>query len=369
MDYIIEHLSRVKLALMMGKGGVGKTSMSAGLAELAAESGIKTLVITVDPAGRLNDWYSQKLGHDPTVINQNLDAIMIDHKLALDELVGSYTKDPRKLEEIRQSPLYDIVGRGLPGLPESMAVWKIKQLLDRSEKGELPYRLIVVDLPPKGQGEHFLNLSDTIQRALDTVSISQLHMQLYDFTKMVGSAARNIVNTISGKKHEEPFYLTNFIKEIRRVTTEVEKAFKDPAVTIFNIVLHAEKPVITESLELLKSVRALGIPIGFFVWNRVEAGLGPEARAELAELEAKGGLGKLMRKAESARGEKLVEAMLGQARYRELLHREQIDRIKTARKNVAGVPFFMVPEFPQSDDLPSNRPAFKKYLAERRLPL
>ncbi len=262
-----------------------------------------------------------------------------------------------------------ILGAAVVALAAACGGGSKPQLLDASGRGELPYKLLIVDLPPKGQGEHFLNLSDTIQRALDTVSISQLHMQLYDFSKMVGSAARNVFNAIAGKKHEheEPFYITKFIQEIRRVTTEIEAAFKDPAVTIFNIVLHAEKPVITESLELLKSVRALGIPVGFFVWNRVEPGLGSEARAELAALETDGGLRKLIGKAGDLKAEKLVAAMLESARYREKLHREQMDRIRAVREKADAIPFFMVPEFPQSDDLPANRPAFKKHLAGRRL--
>jgi arsenite-transporting ATPase len=368
MEYIIDHLSKVRLALVMGKGGVGKTSMSAGLAELASEQKIKTLVVTVDPAGRLNDWYSQKLGHHPTHIAENLDALMIDHKAALDELVESYTKDPKMMEQIRKSPLYDIVGRGLPGLPESMAVWKIKQLLDKSSRGELPYKLLIVDLPPKGQGEHFLNLSDTIQRALDTVSISQLHMQLHDFSKMVGSAAKNLFNTLSGKKErEEPFYITNFVKELKRNANEIETVFKDPALTIFNIVLHAEKPVINESLELLKAVKALGINIGFFIFNRVEPGLGPDAREQLERLEEKGMLGKLINKAQDLMAEKLLESLLVQARYREKLHKEQMERIHALREKTGEVPFFLVPEFPQNDDLPANRPAFKDHLSKKRI--
>ncbi len=368
MNLIIEHLSGVRLALVMGKGGVGKTSMSAGLAELASGSGIKTLVATVDPACRLNDWYSQKLGPRPVRINDALDAIMIDHKVALDELIDSYTKDPQLRKQIQESPLYDIVGRGLPGLPESMAVWKIKKLLDASAKGELPYKLIIVDLPPKGQGEHFLNLSDTIQRALDTVSISQLHMQIYDFSKMVGSAAKNLFNTLSGSKEREtPFYITNFVKELKRNADEIETVFKNPSMTIFNIVLHAEKPVINESLELLKTVRGLGIKVGFFIFNRVEPGLGEEARSELSTLEEKGKLDRLIDRVSDLKAGKLFETMLNQARYREKLHDEQMERIRALKAKIPEIPFFVVPEFPQSDDLPSNRVSFMNHLSKERI--
>ena len=50
---MIDLLKRHKIVICAGTGGVGKTTMSASLGVLAAQNGLRTLVLTIDPAHRL----------------------------------------------------------------------------------------------------------------------------------------------------------------------------------------------------------------------------------------------------------------------------------------------------------------------------
>ena len=68
-----------------GKGGVGKTTVSAATALWLAGEGKKTLVISTDPAHSLSDSLDKNLGHDPTPIGENLWAAEIDPEVAMQD--------------------------------------------------------------------------------------------------------------------------------------------------------------------------------------------------------------------------------------------------------------------------------------------
>jgi arsenite/tail-anchored protein-transporting ATPase len=89
-----------KFYFFSGKGGVGKTTMSAGSAVYFAGLGKKTLIITTDPASNLADVFEQKIGHQITAIKNvaNLFAMEIDPDIATQEY-----------KEKTLSPLRDLI--------------------------------------------------------------------------------------------------------------------------------------------------------------------------------------------------------------------------------------------------------------------
>ena len=68
-----------------GKGGVGKTTVSAATALWLAGEGKKTLVISTDPAHSLSDSLERELGHEPRPIGENLWAAEIDPEVAMQD--------------------------------------------------------------------------------------------------------------------------------------------------------------------------------------------------------------------------------------------------------------------------------------------
>ena len=68
----------MRIILYSGKGGVGKTSLSAATAIRAARRGHRTLVVSTDSAHSLADALDQKVGGDPTPIVPKLDAVELD---------------------------------------------------------------------------------------------------------------------------------------------------------------------------------------------------------------------------------------------------------------------------------------------------
>src|SRR3990172_6132758 len=78
----------MRVLLITGKGGVGKTTVSAATAIRAADLGYRTLVMSTDPAHSLGDAFLVKLGDTPTPVVDNLHAQQIDAQARLEESWG-----------------------------------------------------------------------------------------------------------------------------------------------------------------------------------------------------------------------------------------------------------------------------------------
>ena len=103
----------MRVILMTGKGGVGKTSVAAATGLRCAELGYKTLVLSTDPAHSLADSFDLELGHDPRLVRPHLWGAELD---ALMELEGNWGAVKRYITQVLQA-------RGLDGVQaEELAI-------------------------------------------------------------------------------------------------------------------------------------------------------------------------------------------------------------------------------------------------------
>lgn len=134
----LSELTAANLAIVAGKGGVGKTTVTAVLARAASSAGQRVLVIELD--GK------------PTLAEQ-LPGIEVRHISAAESL-ADYLIDhgfKRIAKRLVSSGVIDVVGTAAPGIDDLVVLGKIKQL-ERS--GE--WDLIVVDGPAAGHAITFL---------------------------------------------------------------------------------------------------------------------------------------------------------------------------------------------------------------------
>ncbi|AFY03319.1 ArsA family ATPase [Bdellovibrio bacteriovorus] len=146
-----------KVLVCVGSGGVGKTTIAASLAVLAAKEGKRVLVLTIDPAKRL----AQTLGIEGTkditkVPGQNfkgeLYASVIDHKKTFDDFVARAAKKTESAQKIFNNSLYKQLSTNLSGSQEFTA---LEKLYSCYESGQ--FDLIVLDTPPTKHAIDFLN--------------------------------------------------------------------------------------------------------------------------------------------------------------------------------------------------------------------
>ncbi|MFH1176009.1 MAG: ArsA-related P-loop ATPase [Acidobacteriota bacterium] len=157
------------LSIVVGAGGVGKTTLAAALAVHFASRGEPTLVMTFDPSLRLKDalGVSEDARTDEVAVELSgpgeLHASLLDVKRTFDRLVGRYAPDEEVRARILANRFYAELSGTLAGVLEYMAV---ERLFEVAEQGR--YRRIVLDTPPTRQALDFLEAPDRILAFLDS---------------------------------------------------------------------------------------------------------------------------------------------------------------------------------------------------------
>jgi anion-transporting ArsA/GET3 family ATPase len=160
-----------RVAVCVGPGGVGKTTVSAALALSAALGGQRACVVTIDPARRLADALGTgQLGNEPRLVPTGaapgapgeLWALMLDAQSTFDHLVGRYATSGAQAQAILANPVYRNISAALSGTQEYMAVEKLFEL---TESGK--FDLVVVDTPPARHALDFMEAPRHLLRLLD----------------------------------------------------------------------------------------------------------------------------------------------------------------------------------------------------------
>ncbi|HWU44316.1 MAG TPA: ArsA-related P-loop ATPase [Bdellovibrio sp.] len=153
----MELFKNTKVLVCVGSGGVGKTTVAASLAVLAAKEGKNVLVLTIDPAQRLAQTLGIEGSKDITrVPGQNfagtLYASVIDHKQTFDQFVSRAAQKSGATKSIFENSLYKQLSTNLSGSQEFTS---LEKLYSCYESGD--YDLIVLDTPPTKHAIDFLN--------------------------------------------------------------------------------------------------------------------------------------------------------------------------------------------------------------------
>jgi anion-transporting ArsA/GET3 family ATPase len=159
-----------RIAVCVGSGGVGKTTVAAAVALSRALDGQRTLVCTIDPARRLaNALGLSALGNVESRVPDHkfaeaglrpkgeLYAMMLDVKRTWDDVVTRHAPDAARRERILRNRLYQQMSAALAGSQEYMAMEKLYELATDRD-----YDLIVLDTPPTAHALDFLEAPDRI---------------------------------------------------------------------------------------------------------------------------------------------------------------------------------------------------------------
>jgi anion-transporting ArsA/GET3 family ATPase len=173
----------MKITVYVGTGGVGKTSIAAATALLAARSGAKSLVLTMDPANRLRTALRLNEGALQERVpvadaKGELWAALLDVNTTLGEAVRLYGK-PESRQRVLDHPIYRSIASSLPGMQELMAVERLDQLI------RYGFDHIVIDTAPSRHAFEVLDRPEMFARFSESAG-SKLVGRTAQFAETIG---------------------------------------------------------------------------------------------------------------------------------------------------------------------------------------
>jgi anion-transporting ArsA/GET3 family ATPase len=221
---------------------VGKSTVSAAAALLAAEQGKRVLLVSADGRGDIAAFFEQRpVGFKPTQVYPGVRAMAMDTEASLREYLRLNLRMPVPGRIGPVARVFDFVATAAPGVKEILTVgkicWEVREALD----GRAAWDLVVVDAAATGHITAQLGAPGAIQ---ELVSVGPVRTQV------------------------------GWMGEI----------LADPAVTALNVVVTPEEMPVQETIELVARVRAeLPVPLGAVVVNRVLPELFTHAEEEAFE--------------------------------------------------------------------------------------
>lgn len=169
------------LLIVVGAGGVGKTTLAASLGLHAAGAGHDTLVMTFDPSRRLKDalGVGHAAGDTPVPVaaqtRARLDASLLDARATFDRLISRHAPDKAAADRILRNRFYAQLAGGLAGILEYMAVERLFEVA-----GERRYARVILDTPPTRQALDFLQAPERIVQFLDSGALKVAMRNWFD---------------------------------------------------------------------------------------------------------------------------------------------------------------------------------------------
>ena len=278
-----------------GKGGVGKTTIAAALAELAAREGKRTLVCEMDAKGALAAAYDvAPLGFAPTEVRPGLFAMTMNTEDSLKEYLRLFVRIPFVGRIGPLARTFDFVADAAPGVKEILAVGKLCY-----EVREQHYDLVVVDAEASG----------------------------------------HIVAQIAAPKAIRELVQVGIVRDQTDWMIEI---LDDPRQTGLVVVATPEEMPVTETIELLGMVHdQTNVDVAAVVANRVLPSLFSPQEAEVFDaLAGPGPQARLREMAGQRVGTVFAAAELAQARWK--IGATHLQRLRDAVDR--GVPLLLVPE-------------------------
>ena len=222
--------------LFSGKGGVGKTSMASTTAVYHARRGLKTLLVTTDPAANLSDVFEQEIGHRITPIHgvSGLEAMEIDPDQATEEYKERSLAPMRELfdDEMIQVAEEQLSG---PCTEEMAAFDKFIDFIDNDE-----YDVIIFDTAPTGH----------------TIRLLELPV---DWSKHIEESAKGSGNTCMGP--------VAMLTESKEKYDKAIATLRNTDKTDFIFVMQPETSSLEETRRSSEDLSELGIVTGQLIIN------------------------------------------------------------------------------------------------------
>lgn len=254
-----------KYIIVGGKGGVGKTSMSAAVATSFADIGQTTLIISTDPAHSLSDAFGQDFaGGEPVPVLgiDNLYAQEIDPDSVKRTFKMMNNMDGMKgmgMEDMGLDDLNSLFETIPPGFDEAVALVEIVKYI-QGDAEYTRFERIVFDTAPTGHTLRLLALPDFLNGFFGKIISmkSKLGGVMNQFKGMFGASDADLNDSVGE------------MEELKKSMNMVRELFRDEVQTEFVVATIPNMMSIAESMRLVQELRKEKIPVRHMFVNMVQ---------------------------------------------------------------------------------------------------
>lgn len=242
-----------------GKGGLGKTTLSATCAYWLARQGKRVLLFSVDPQASLSDIFQQDIfGKGAVPIVENLWAQEIDADKRIQEYQNEIRQKILDMYGFERVPeeidSYIASASAEPAMEESAI---FDAVVDIIVKGDYDY--YIYDLVPLGHALYYLSMAKVYDEWINKITKLREEMGQYD---QVAATLRRQENVEEDKILEELHYIKNRINTSSQILTDRQR-------TAFFFVLVPEKMIILDTRKAAELFARFDVPVSGYVVNRV----------------------------------------------------------------------------------------------------
>jgi anion-transporting ArsA/GET3 family ATPase len=171
-----------RLLFVLGKGGVGRSTVAAALGLLAARRGARTIVAEVSGRGELAQLFGCTVRAGEVEVAPGLWAIQIDTARALDEYLHEHLPLRMLADLVGATRLIGYLAAATPGLRELLNAGKLWELAqpERRIPDASPYDLVIVDAPASGHALALLSAPQSFARAAQGGPIARQGKRISD---------------------------------------------------------------------------------------------------------------------------------------------------------------------------------------------
>ena len=291
-DTLRQVLEGSSLVVLVGDGGVGKTSVSAAVAYGLACGGEDVGVLTVDPAPRLGDALGvPAIDADPKQVRLpagaagSLTAMRLDTQRTFDRLVAGQAPSPEAAAALLSHPIYRAISQQLGGTDSYMAFQRLHELLERQspELERAAHDVLVVDTPPAASAAQLLSAPARLSGLMETGALSILAQPALIAARASSRIARVTISVLlAAVERVTGASLQREIADFVGLFSELVGGLEDRArridallrapSTAFVLVTRARRGDVAAALAFHSQLARSGIGVAAVVVNRVLPG-------------------------------------------------------------------------------------------------
>jgi arsenite-transporting ATPase len=246
--------SDVRVLLLTGKGGVGKTTLAAATAAGAAQRGLRTLVLSTDHAHSLGDAFGVPVGATPTPV---ADALWVQHVSTQRRFEESWLTVQGYLRSVLDAAGVDPMSAEeltvLPGAEEVLALLELRRQVRSGE-----YDVVVVDCAPTAETLRLLALPEALSWYMD---------RIFPANRRLVAAFRPVLSRAAGVPMPQDAVF-EAIAELHRDLADLHDLLTGKNASV-RLVLTPERVVLAEARRTYTSLALFGYAVDGVVANRV----------------------------------------------------------------------------------------------------